>query len=299
MKLINYNHLYYFQVIAKEGSIQKASKILHLTQPTLSEQLKNLEEYLGIKLFERRNRKLVLNDAGKKALDYANQIFSLGKELEKSVHQVKSQKKRYPIKIGVVPYLSKIFTFDLFFPFFQIEQFEIKIKEADMQNLIYDLILGHLDLVLSTSKVAAYQKGFKSTPIKKSKYYAVIGKEFKLPQKPFPEILNNLPFFHYTDDSPIKTEIDLYFKNSQLTPYVVGEADDVNFLKIATKKNLCFTILPEASLKNLNENNKNDFISLGLIEELTSSVWIIHKENEPSSELFNFIQDLKSQHIFE
>ena len=84
---LNYHHLYYFKVIATEGSIAKASKTLRLGQPTLSAQLKLLEDVIGQKLFERQNRRLILTDAGRVALDYANEIFRLGSELLDTINQ--------------------------------------------------------------------------------------------------------------------------------------------------------------------------------------------------------------------
>ncbi len=81
MQWLNYHHLYYFRVIANEGGIAKAAEKLRLGQPTLSLQLKQLEEMVGKPLFERRNRKMILTEAGRSALDYANEIFRLGDEM--------------------------------------------------------------------------------------------------------------------------------------------------------------------------------------------------------------------------
>src|SRR3989338_5357862 len=81
MQSLNYHHLYYFKTIAIEGGIAKAAEKLRLGQPTLSTQLKQLEVMVGKPLFERRNRKMILTEAGKAALDYANEIFRLGDEM--------------------------------------------------------------------------------------------------------------------------------------------------------------------------------------------------------------------------
>ena len=78
---LNYHHLYYFKVIASEGGIAKAAKKLRLGQPALSAQLKNLENSIGVKLFERKPRQLILTDSGRIALEYANEIFKTGSEM--------------------------------------------------------------------------------------------------------------------------------------------------------------------------------------------------------------------------
>ena len=90
---LNYHHLYYFYVIAKEGSVSKAAKTLRLAQPTLSAQLKQFESFLDKKLFERENRKLKLTEDGHRILGYAKSIFDLGQELMDHVGDL-SQKGR-------------------------------------------------------------------------------------------------------------------------------------------------------------------------------------------------------------
>ncbi|MDD5657668.1 MAG: LysR family transcriptional regulator, partial [Elusimicrobia bacterium] len=79
---LNYHHLYYFFVVAREGSVAKAKEKLLLSQPTISAQIKELEEYLGHPLFERRKQRLHLTEDGRMALDYAERIFDLGEELK-------------------------------------------------------------------------------------------------------------------------------------------------------------------------------------------------------------------------
>src|ERR687892_446871 len=82
MDWLNYHHLLYFWVVAREGSIARATRELNLTQPTISAQLRQLEESLGEKLFEKSGRGLMLTEAGKIALRYADEIFALGRELK-------------------------------------------------------------------------------------------------------------------------------------------------------------------------------------------------------------------------
>lgn len=83
---LNYHHLYYFYVIAKEGSIAKACGRLLLAQPTLSAQLKQFEKNIGRPLFERRPRKLTLTEEGRIVLDYAESIFELGEEMRDALN---------------------------------------------------------------------------------------------------------------------------------------------------------------------------------------------------------------------
>jgi len=80
MKALNYNHLYYFWAVAREGGVVRASEELTVSQPTISSQLKALEGVVGQKLFARAGRGLALTEAGRIAFNYANEMFSLGQE---------------------------------------------------------------------------------------------------------------------------------------------------------------------------------------------------------------------------
>ena len=103
---MNYNHLFYFWNIAKEGSIKNASQLLHLSQPTLSDQLKTFEKSIGEKLFDRSGRKLVLNEKGRSVFVYANRMFKIGNELSDSLTKKNPNQKRV-VNIGFVPTIAK------------------------------------------------------------------------------------------------------------------------------------------------------------------------------------------------
>ena len=98
----NYHHLYYFYVIAQEGSIVKATKQLNLAQPTLSAQLKQFENFLNVQLFIRENRRLVLTEEGHRVLSYARMIFDIGQELKDRMVDL-SHKDRIHLNIGKLP----------------------------------------------------------------------------------------------------------------------------------------------------------------------------------------------------
>src|SRR3954447_19627853 len=98
MKWLNYNHLYYFWMVAREGTVVRASEELMVSQPTVSIQLKELEASLGARLFDRLGRRLVLTESGKIAFNYANEIFSLGRDLMNALDE---QPAGRPLKLAV------------------------------------------------------------------------------------------------------------------------------------------------------------------------------------------------------
>ena len=104
--MINYKHLHYFWVVAREGSIARASERLHLTPQTISGQLGLLEDQLGTRLFNRVGRNLEISESGRLALSYADEIFSLGGELEEVIHQLPKDRPQL-FRVGVVDALPK------------------------------------------------------------------------------------------------------------------------------------------------------------------------------------------------
>ena len=148
MRLLNYHHLYYFQAIANEGSIAEASKKLRLGQPTLSAQLKVLEEILDTKLFERKNKKLFITEAGQVALEYANQIFSLGDELLEVIESKKFSKRSH-VQIGALESLPKRLIQHLVQFAQEGEKCAITVLEGTADYLFRELTAHRIDLVLS------------------------------------------------------------------------------------------------------------------------------------------------------
>lgn len=276
MERLNYNHLFYFYIIAKEGSIKAACEKLHLSQPTLSDQLKLLEEHFGQQLFERKNRSLQLNRAGKTALEYAEEIFSLGIELTSRLRH-SSKLPKSSLDVGITPAMSQYFVYDELLPLFSSQEMEVRVHEAERQYLIADLELGELDLIISDSKeplsrsLIAYRMGMSRT-------YVICGEKYKNLRSKFPKCLNDIPFFNYTDQSFLRYEIELFFRQNGLSPRVVGEGDDIDLLQMVTENNIGFTIVSEVAMKKFKQISK--IFVLGELEGLQTSIWGIVKKND-------------------
>lgn len=290
MLKINFNHLYYFQVIAKTGSIKKACDALNLAQPTLSDQLKQLEISLGKQLFDRKNRSLVLNAAGKETLKYANQIFSLSNELVRTLAE-DDLSYTTNIEIGIVPSLSKAFAYNLFTQIFESQKFKLKIKEGQIRHLINDLSLRNLDIILTDHYPNAENFEMDISKVGTTRYFAVSGKKFSKHKRNFPASLNDLPFFHYTSESPIRQEIDHFFKSKDIHPRVLCEADDLNFIRVAALQENGFAILPKVAISEYVEQKK--LFILGEINELSSSVWSITNKNNENQGICELIDHIK------
>lgn len=272
---LNFNHLFYFYIVSKEGSIKGSAEKLHVSQPTISDQVKLLEEYFDCKLFERRNRSLYLTKEGKLALKYAEKIFALSNEVTFRLRNNIEVPKR-SIDIGITHFMSHYFLYETILPLFDQSEVSINVKESERHLLLADLEEGNLDIIFTDSKdsisstMSSYRVGVNKT-------FAVAHKKYKKHINDFPESLNSIPFFNYTIESFLKYEIELFFTKNGLSPRVIGEADDIDLFEVVTEKGLAFTIVPEVAKNRLCLNK--DIVVLGELEELQTSVWGIIKNS--------------------
>jgi len=147
--MINYKHLHYFWTVAKEGGVARASERLHLTPQTISGQLSVLEEYLGVELFTRVGRNLELTEIGRLVLSYADEIFSLGGELEEVIHQLPDGRPQL-FRVGVVDVLPKSIALRILKPSLEMpEPVRMICREASLDTLLAELAVHRLDLVLA------------------------------------------------------------------------------------------------------------------------------------------------------
>lgn len=272
---LNYNHFYYFYVVAKEGTVKGASEKLFLSQPTISDQLKALEEYFDCKLFDRKNRGLHLTKEGKLALKYAEKVFDLGNEITfRLKNKIELPKKS--IDIGITHFMSHYFLYEKILPLFEQSEVSVKIHENERHLLLAELEEANLDIVFTDTK-DSLSSTMDSYRVGVNKTFAIAHKKFRKYKKDFPESLNALPFFNYTNDSFLKFEIELFFSKNGLSPRVIGEADDFDLFQVVTENGLAFTIVPEVAKNRMCQNK--DIVVLGELDELQTSVWGIVKKS--------------------
>ena len=150
--MLNYHHLRYFRAIAKEGSLTAAAKALNLSQSSLSIQLRQLEENLGQPLFSRENKSLVLTEAGRITLDYAETIFQTGEEMI-DVLRHQGSGRRTILRVGAVATLSRNFQAGLLRPLFGRDDVELVLRSGNLRELLAMLKAHLLDVVLSNLPV--------------------------------------------------------------------------------------------------------------------------------------------------
>lgn len=269
MNQTNFKHLYYFYIVAKEGSIKDASNKLFVSQPTISDQIKLLEEHFECKLFDRKQRNLVLTDEGSLTLDYAEKIFSTSRELTQILKN-KLEGPKKSIDIGITHFMSQYFLYENLVSLFQQNELTVNIHENERRYLLADLEEGNLDLVFTDNK-GSLSKNMDAYLFGINRTYAVAHKKFKPFKKQYPHSLNDIPFFNYTTNSSLRYEIELYFAKNNIAPKVIGEGDNIDIFEVILNKGLAFAILPEAAKNRL--SNTSDVIVLGEITDLQSHVW--------------------------
>ncbi len=246
MKFLNYHHLRYFWVVAKEGGLRKAADKLHVSQPTISVQITALEGMLGEKLFRRGERALVLTESGHRVLNYAEEIFSLGQELLDDARQRPSARP-LRVHIGITDSLPKLVSYEIIKPIFKLEQpVHAVCREGKVADLLGQLAAYRLDIVLADEPAPS------SLPIKVFNH--LLGEcdvtfcaERKLAatlKRKFPQSLNEAPVLLPAGDTVLRRSLEQWFQAKEIRPRVVAEFDDAALMKMAAADGLGFFALP-------------------------------------------------------
>lgn len=233
MRHLNYNHLLYFWTVAKEGSITKATEVLHLTPQTISGQLKLLEEAVGEPLFTRAGRGLVLTEFGHLVFQYADEIFTLGEELSM---RMKTGDAGIPasLNVGITNSIPKLIAMRILQPALNGElPVRLVCREGELESLLGDLAVHQLDMILSDYAVPAGMnvKAFShSLGASKIAFFAKNTMVKRYSQN-FPKTLNGAPMLIPTSNSPVRRGLEDWFEKLDLTPQIVAEFDDSALMK--------------------------------------------------------------------
>jgi LysR family transcriptional activator of nhaA len=231
--MINYKHLHYFWMVAKEGSIARACERLHLTPQTISGQLSLLEEQMGEALFSRVGRNLELTETGRLVLSYAQEIFSLGGELEEMVRNL-PDKRPLVFKVGVADVVPKSIACRLLAPALKLpEPVRIVCRENTIDSLLAELAVHHIDLVIADSPIPTGMgvRGFNhSLGDCGITFFATPELANKL-NKDFPHNLNGAPLLMPSEMTVVQSRLLKWFDKIHIYPRIVGEFDDSALMK--------------------------------------------------------------------
>lgn len=251
MEWLNYHHLRYFHAVAKEGGLARAATKLHVSQPSISEQIRELEGALGEKLFRREGRNNKLTDAGQIVFSYAEEIFTLGRELVSAVKQ-RPGLRTLRLSVGVADSFPKLVTNEILKPVFDLPQaVHVVCREGKMEDMLAQLAVHRLDLVLS-DEPAPSSVGFKvfSHPLGDSS--VTLCAEAKLAAKlkrNFTQSLNDAPALLPAENTALRRSLETWFQAQQVTPNVVAEFEDLALMKVMAAEGRGFIAVPTVALK--------------------------------------------------
>ena len=233
MEWLNYHHLLYFWTTAKHGGIGKAGAELRLRPPTISAQIHRLEEMLGEKLFAREGRKLVLTEFGRVVYGYADEIFSLGREMLDEV-KGRAGPKALRLVVGVADAVPKLVALRLLRPALKFgEPLRLVCFEGRHDKLLARLALHELDVVISDgpTPVGTGLKAFNHLLGECGISFFATRKIAERLKGRFPKNLDGAPFLLPTTDSALRRSLDTWFDAQGLRPRVTGEFEDSALLK--------------------------------------------------------------------
>lgn len=234
MEWVNYQHLLYFWLVAREGGLVPAGKLLRLSHSTLSAQVHALEDHLGEKLFSKVGRKLALTESGRVVFRYADEIFTIGREM---MDTVKGRATGQPLRldVGVVDVVPKLVVRELLQPALALpEPVRLVCHEDSYEKLLGDLALHSLDIVIADSPVPAGSSVRAFNHLLGETGVSFVGAKplARRFAKGFPGSLHGAPVLLPLEHSALRRALDHWFDKHQLKPRVVAEFEDSALLKV-------------------------------------------------------------------
>lgn len=278
MDWLNYHHLLYFWTVARTGSIVKASEQLHLTQPTISEQIRMLENALGEKLFQKSGRNLVLTDTGKTVYSYAEEIFSLGKELMDSVHG-RPTSRPIRLQVGISDAIPKLIAYRLLEPALKTgSRVRVVCHEGRADALLARLAIHELDVVLTdfaippTVNVRAFSHLLGECG---TSFFAPAQVAARLRTK-FPKSLDGAPMLLPHENSNIRRGLEAWFESNGIHPEIVGEFEDTALMNVFGQSGSGIFAGPQAIEKEVTEQYRVKVV--GRTDAVRQSFYVISTE---------------------
>lgn len=249
MSKLNYHHLNYFWQVAKQGNLTKAAERLHVSQSALSSQIAQLEHNMGVELFSRKGRKLVLTDIGHTTFSYADEIFRKGSELEALLLQG-VQAKDQVIKIGMLATMSRNFIEGFVEPLINKPDTKYSLYARGQAPLLNALANHQIDIALTNIEVNGVDNQLWQCQLLARQPIAVIGRPRLGLDDTFSVAYATQDWILPIEDSPIRSAFDGFCATHQFKPNIVAEADDMAMLRLLTRDTDAIAVMPEVVVKD-------------------------------------------------
>jgi LysR family transcriptional activator of nhaA len=287
----NFNHLFAFYAVAKSGSIKNAALDLGLSSSTLSEQMKSFEAAMGEPLFTRAGRSLSLTAHGHRLFQKTESFFSGSADLLDNLGVKPNASAGFRrVEIGITTTISKLFSYELLRPLFRDKDLQIRVTESQGDVLRMEFKRQNIDIFITHEKISpSIMKRLKSVVVRQPELVVVAGKNFEKKHAPFPKGLSGQPFFLFTVRTPLRWEIEKFFKAHSISPEIRVEVDDAEILRAAAEDGLGIAILPDYSLRG----SEGKLQRLGTLPKSDICIYAHYLGGEPSVEVERVMRALK------
>lgn len=227
---LNFNHLRNFHRVATAGSLVEAARKLDMSPSTLSEQIRSLERHLGVQLFLRTASGLKLSEAGRRLTEQTQVIWAAGERIQSGLDTDESD-LRVRLEIGIARTITHTFATRALRSLFEHEKVFVSASHGDLGELVRRMRNGELDLVLSDTRPVDDANGkLVVESVGASPLTAVVPRQVFGDTPPNMEQLSDIPFVHYTPVCALRWPVEQFLAQSNLTPNVLAEVDDVSLM---------------------------------------------------------------------
>ena len=273
MAKLNFNHLRYFWAVAHERSLTRAAERLNLSQSALSVQVQKLEQQMGHPLFDRVGKRLVLTEAGRIALDYADTVIQAGDELMSTL-EGRPLANRQVLRVGALTTLSRNFQLEFLRPLVGRADVELIVRSGTTRDLLAQLDAHAIDVVLSNSAAQRDGRAPFRNHLLNQQPVSLVGRP--RPDKPpfrFPEDLQSEPILLPSLDSDIRVGFDRLLDLAGIRPIILAEVDDMAMLRLLAREREGVTLVPPIVVRD--ELKSGVLVELCRIPQLTESFYAI------------------------
>ena len=275
---INYHHLFYFKTIAEEGTVSKAAEKLRIGQPTLSAQLKQFEDTIGVQLFERSHKKLTLTEQGRVALDYAKNIFRMGSEMYEVLHdRIKPLKPS--LHLGALDSVPKQIVLQLVKQALKISPCQITLSEGKADELLRELSAHRMDLMVTNFLPTGLDsKGLHPRSITKKNVAFYGAPKFKSLRKGFPQSISGQPMILPTYDSKLRQDLDHWAKLHDVELNIIIESQDISVKKLLATAEL--GLIPTATHTVMEQIARGELTEIGRLQGVHEELFLVTAERK-------------------
>lgn len=280
MPSINYKHLHYFWSVAKAGGITRASERLHITPQTISGQLSLFEQTLGTALFNRSGKHFELTETGQMVLTYADEIFSLGQELQDTLHHHPTGRLAQ-FRVGLTDAVPKSLAYHLLEPAVQIaEPPRIICREGKVASLLAELAIHRLDIVIADSPMPSSLnvKGFSHLLGESGLSFFATRALAQTLSGSFPASLNGAPLLLPGEDVAVRPRLVRWLNEHKIRPRIAGEFDDSALMEAFGRAGAGIFCAPSAIAEQF--MHQHDVICIGATDEVKEHFYAISVERK-------------------